>query len=95
MAKPETPRDSRHAGDAALDKLFGSLAEIYWDIFERPIRMSNPKPGGAKAYEPTGPFARFLRACLMPLLKDDTPSLEGIRERYRRQFKGRHKPDSK
>lgn len=93
-AKPETPRESRHAGDAALDELFVSLANIYRDIFERRIATSVGSPTSAKEGQAIGPLVRFLCACLTPLLKDDTPTPEAIRERCRRLFKGRHKPDS-
>ena len=95
MAKGPTSRNERHSGEVALDKLFISLAGIYRYIFERDIGFSVGPPGSAKAGQPTGSWVGFLRACLMPLLKDDTPTLEAIRERHRRVFKGRHKPDSK
>ena len=90
LAKPKTPRGSRNAGDAALDELFVSLANIYQDIFERAIATSTGKPGATNADQPTGPLVRFLRTCLKPLLKDDTPSLRGIRARCMKLFQGRH-----
>ena len=94
MAKGNTPRDNRHVGDVALDELFDSLASIYKFIFEQRIGTSVGSPGSTEAFKPTGPLVHFLCACLLPLMKDDTPTLEAIRERCRRLFKGRHKPDS-
>ena len=90
MAKGPTPRNERNLGEIALDELFISLADIYRDIFERPIKTSIGKSGTAEEGQPTGPLVRFLRTCLMPLLKDDTPSLRGIRARCLKPFQGRH-----
>jgi len=87
----KTPRDSRHGGDAALDKLFSSLVGIYVDIFEKEIGTSISSATSLKPRQPTGPLVGFLRECLKPLLKDEMPSDEGIRERIRRCFQGRHK----
>jgi len=94
-AKGKTPRDNRSAGDVSLDELFISLATIYKDIFKREIATSVGAPTSANPSQPTGPLIRFLCASLTPLLNDDTPSPEATRERCRRLFKGRHKPDSK
>lgn len=76
------PRDGPggHTGDAALDNLFGSLAGIWLDIFERtPSTCVAPIEK-----QPGGPFLRFLRACLEPL--GVNPTDEALRDHVRKLF---------
>lgn len=85
------PRDGPggHTGDAALDELFGSLAGIWLDIFERPVQTSVGKPDSSREGKAGGPFVRFIRACISPLGRKLTD--EAIRDRVRRLFRGKGK----
>lgn len=78
------PRDGPggHTGDKALNTLFGDLAGIWLDIFERTPATALNATG-----QPGGPFLRFLRASLDPL--PVTMTDEAIRDRARRLFQGK------
>lgn len=90
-SKKPIPREKRHAGDKALDELFSELTGIYFDVFKRMPRISVGKTGSQNEGEPVGPFIRYMRACLTPLMGDVTPSDHAIRERWRRRYKSKRK----
>jgi hypothetical protein len=81
-----TPAAQRHAGDKALDGLFGSLAGIWIEVFEKPFKTSTRGPLGGAAGQPSGPLFRFIKACLAPVLRDCMPTDHAIRQRIRRLF---------
>lgn len=77
QSQKQIPRKSRHAGDKALNDLIGELNGIYVDVFGK-------KPGiSINSGTPTGPFIRYMRASLTPLMGDETPTDHAIRERWR------------
>ena len=78
------PRTERHEGDPYLDVLFKHLALIWMDIFEGELRTSVSAPERADEGKATGPLVRFFRACLEPLLHEEAPTDEAIRNRMRR-----------
>jgi hypothetical protein len=88
-ARP-TPRAKRHAGDEVLNKLFGGLAGIWIEIFERPIGTSVGSPGSPHEGKAGGPMIRFFSACLKPILKDEAPTNKAIRSRIQRLFPTRN-----
>lgn len=93
---PPTERSKRASGDPALDDWIKGLGHVWKDIFNREIGTSVGGPGSRSAGQPGGPFIRFVRVCLRPVLQDKTPNEEAIRERVRRLFKRkRHKSTSK
>ena len=83
----QTSRAKRHVGDEALNALFGDLAGIWIDVFERPIATSVGE--SANARKAGGPMVRFFSACLKPILKDKTPTSKAIRARVLILFPGR------
>ena len=93
LRKGSTPRVQRHSGDAALDALFGNLADIWVDIWNRPIGTSTGKSSGTKEVWVGGPMVRFIRESLRPILGDELPSDGGIRDRVRYLFKDKGKSD--
>lgn len=72
---------------SALDALFGNLAGIWIDVFERDVATSTGKPETETAGQASGAMVLFVAECIAPLqdlgLKM-TP--EGIRDRIRRMF---------
>jgi hypothetical protein len=74
-------RTPRHEGDPALDALFRQLAEVYRTVFEgEPGASTSPRTG-----ETTGPWVRFVKACLRPILAEaDMPTDKAIRQRTRK-----------
>lgn len=82
--QPPTPRAERNVADAALNQLLASLTKIWVEIFENRIGTSVTAPRQARKSQAGGPMIRYLRTCLEPLLKEATPSPEGIRDRVRR-----------
>ncbi len=87
--KQPTLRNARNPGNQALNALFGDLGGIWIEVFERPLRTSIGAPLRPNEGKATGPMVRFLRACLEPLLKSETPSDEAIRDRFRRLFQSK------
>ena len=84
QTEERVPPAKRHARDEDLDRLFGDLAGIWADVFNRRRATSvNPDTGQAG-----GPMIRFFRACLMPVFKEDTPSDDAIRSRIRQTARG-------
>jgi hypothetical protein len=75
------PDCKRNKGDVELRRLFGDLIGTWMEVFERPIAMSVGKPGSPGEGIPSGPFIRFIQACLKPLKIDLTP--DAIRDRAR------------
>ena len=74
-------RTPRHEGDPALDRLFRELFDVYRMVFEREPGTSIDTRTG----EPTGPWVRFVKACLRPILAEaEMPTDTAIRERTRR-----------
>jgi hypothetical protein len=71
-------REARHEADKAFDGFVASLAGIYFEVFER-------RPGCARTNnQPAGPFLRFVKACLEPLLGGDMPSDFALEKRIRK-----------
>jgi hypothetical protein len=81
---PSTPRDKRHKGDAALDELFTSLIDAWVELFNRKPTISVRGPESKAPGKPAGPFLRFIRACLEPILGLQMLSDGQIRERVRK-----------
>lgn len=87
-AEPVTPPTQRHMGDETMDDLFRDFTKIWVEIFERKIGTSVGGPLSLDASQASGPFIRFLHACLQPILKK-AQSEGAIRERVRRLFQGK------
>jgi hypothetical protein len=83
----------RNKGDQALRDLIGNLAGIWVEVFEKRIATSVEGPGRPHAGEASGPFIRFLCACVKPLGVDK--STDALRALVRRDFGYLIKLDSK
>lgn len=79
-----TPRSERHEGDPCLDELFQQLAMIWVNALDGELRTSVGAPERADEGQAKGPLVRFFGACLEPLLHEEAPTDEAIRNRVRR-----------
>ena len=79
-------RTTRHSGDKALNDWFGNLAGIWLDVYERLPATSVGATGRANEGIGGGPFVRFIKAALQPVLGKSTPDDEAIRSRAKRLF---------
>ncbi|NQU72037.1 MAG: hypothetical protein HQ514_15900 [Rhodospirillales bacterium] len=77
--RPPRNREERHTGDKAFNDLFSNLAEIWVEIFEKGLGTAvDPITGKAG-----GKFVQFYRASLAPIMGEDTPFEDAIRDRIR------------
>ena len=79
-----TPPTERHEGDPCLDELFQHFALIWMEIFNGELRTSVGAPERTDEGKAGGPLVRFVRAALEPLLHEEAPTDEAIRNRMRR-----------
>ncbi len=76
--EPSAPLEA-HSGDVPLNELIGWLGHAWFVVFERPPGASVDNEDGTVG----GPFIRFVRAALEPLVSD-IPTDKAIRARVRR-----------
>ncbi len=77
--KGTVPTRDRATGDQPLANFIGELLGIYCHIFGKTPRTSVGASGG----EPSGATIKYLKACLRPVLGDDTPGGHALRARIR------------
>lgn len=78
-----------HVADAAKRAFINAAAEIWTEIFENQIATSVGKPESKHAGKPTGPFLKFLKACMTPIGIEMTD--ESLRDSVRVMFQGKGK----
>ena len=77
---------SRRKRTAPIDLWVRYLADIYPYVFDRDPAFSVD----VATYDTGGPFARYLDACIRPILGDATPSPQALRSRFRRLSRDGH-----
>ena len=84
-------KKSEHGGSrrkrmAPIDLWVRCLADIYSYVFDRDPAFSVD----VATYDTGGSFARYLDACIRPILGDATPSPQALRSRFRRLSRDGH-----